>query len=146
MARVPPPFQQKYAITKWISFVTQCFARKLDWVHGKRRWVTAWAKMNPECNWDDIFWGLNQPTIFYIVAVCLFWITSTVPMHRWLVLVGSLNYYSSWYRQSHAVIAWDVTLTWPKYIFKDKPTSSCSLTSLWYPNIWVGETPLFGLK
>ena len=28
------------------------------------------------------------------------------------------------------VIAQDVTLTWPKYIFKDKPASRSSLTSL----------------
>ena len=45
--------------------------KKADWErdgilnHGKRRWATAWTKMIPECNWDDIFGGLNQPTIFY---------------------------------------------------------------------------------
>ena len=39
--------------------------RKLDWKRMQlKTMATAWTKMNPECNWDDIFRGLNQPAIF----------------------------------------------------------------------------------
>ena len=40
-----------------------CFARMLDWErdvtlnHGNMWWATAWIQVNPECNWDDIFFG-----------------------------------------------------------------------------------------
>ena len=53
--------------TKFHLQPNSCFAGKLDWERdvtlnpGKRRCFL----MNLECNWDDIFGGLNQPTIFY---------------------------------------------------------------------------------
>ena len=52
--------------TKFHLQPNSCFAGKLDWERdvtlnpGKRRCFL----VNLECNWDDIFGGLNQPTIF----------------------------------------------------------------------------------
>ena len=43
--------------------LNQLLLKKIDWErdvtlnHGKRRWDTAWTKMDPDaCNWDDIIW------------------------------------------------------------------------------------------
>ena len=61
---------------------------------------------------------------------CTFcWITSTVATNTLLTCTGR---YSQLLQllQTKPVIAQDVTLTWPKYIHKDKPTSRSSLTSL----------------
>ena len=66
------------------------------------------------------FWPYNEQLSCCLLVLDHFWITTQLLQ----LLV-----------QTEPVIALDVTLTWPKYIFKDKTTSRCSLTSLSCPNI-----------
>ena len=83
IVRVPPPFGTNMQSQNEFHLQTNSlFARNLDWTSGvtlnpgKRRLVTSWMWMNPDCNWDDLFWVKSTFPLFtvYIVYHKFLWL------------------------------------------------------------------------
>ena len=73
------------------------------------------------------FWLYNEQFSCCLLVLDHFYCTSTTS----LTCTGRYTQLLQLLVQTKPVIAQDVTMMRPKYIFKDKPTSRCSLTSLW---------------
>ena len=77
IVRVPPPFGTNMQSQNEFHWQTNSlFARDLHWTSGvtlnpgKRRWVTAWIWMNPDCNWDDYFWVKSTSNFLQCSVLC----------------------------------------------------------------------------
>ena len=96
IVRVPPPFGTNMQSQNEFHLQTNSlFARNLHWTRGvtlnpgKRRWATAWIWMNPDCNWDDLFWV--KSTSNFLQCMLNIW---THFKNSWkLVRYGTLNFF-----------------------------------------------------